>query len=264
MSDLKAALEAWGSDQQPQKRKRGGKKQRERAEEHAKRQKEAPVAAAPVAALAAPAVAPVAAAPVVPAVAPAAGQDLKSALEAWGGDQEPAKRKRGGKKQRERAEEHAKQAAAAAPTAAAAPVAAPTAAAPTAAAPVAAAPATATKSARVCEHFSRGQCTRGDKCRFSHVAGASSEGTKKRARPGAQARHKAQDWAANNGKRESDRGDNVRDVECRGHALPCVRRVVEKAGAKNYGRAFLSCRYWRDKGGCGHFAWVDDGGVGVR
>ena len=262
MSDLKAALEAWGSDQQPQKRKRGGKKQRERAEEHAKRQKEAPVAAAPVAA-AAPAVAPVAAAPVVAAPAPAAGQDLKSALEAWGGDQEPAKRKRGGKKQRERAEEHAKQAAAAAPTAAAAPVAAPTAAAPTAAAPVAA-PATATKSARVCEHFARGQCTRGDKCRFSHAAGASSEGTKKRARPGAQARHKAQDWAANNGKREPDRGDNVRDVECRGHALPCVRRVVEKAGAKNYGRAFLSCRYWRDKGGCGHFAWVDDGGTSVR
>ena len=175
--------------------------------------------------------------------------DLKAALEAWGSDQQPQKRKRGGKKQRERAEEHAKQAAAAAPTAAA---------------PVAAAPATATKSARVCEHFARGQCTRGDKCRFSHATGASSEGTKKRARPGAQARHKAQDWAANNGKREPDRGDNVRDVECRGHALPCVRRVVEKAGAKNYGRAFLSCRYWRDKGGCGHFAWVDDGGTSVR
>ena len=48
----------------------------------------------------------------------------------------------------------------------------------------------------------------------------------------------------------------VTPLECRGHALPCVRRVVEKAGAKNYGRAFLSCRYWRDKGGCGHFAWV--------
>ena len=248
--DLKAQLDGWGQAGDIVKRKRGGKKHRERELERR--------AAAP----------PATAADYLqekarvqsegnssaPVTAPAAAPAAAAAHDAWAS--EPIKRKRGGKKQRERDETFAAaEAAAKRPRPSEA-----------VAAAVAEAPAEAAKPKKKgpCEHFARGQCTRGDKCRFSHAAGASSEGTKKRARPGAQARHKAQDWAANNGKREPDRGDNVRDVECRGHALPCVRRVVEKAGAKNYGRAFLSCRYWRDKGGCGHFAWVDDGGTSVR
>jgi len=248
MADLRASLEAWEA---PIKRKRGGRKQRERREAEAAAQQgsaaSAPATVPPAAETAAPPAAAPAAAPAAKPAAPPAAAPAAPPVEDDG--LPPLKRKRGGRQQRERDEAAA---AAEAERAASEPARA------RAAAPAA---PSATSDRPPCEHFTRGTCTRGDKCRFSHDAAAGA--TTSRKKPGAQARRKAGDWAANQGAREPERGESVYTVCCRGHDEPCVKRAVNKPGSANHGRSFLSCRKWRDKGGCGHFAWLNSAtGVG--
>ncbi|KAJ1459620.1 hypothetical protein M885DRAFT_613226 [Pelagophyceae sp. CCMP2097] len=196
------------------------------------------------------------------------------------------KRKRGGKKARQKhyAEEHYDETSAAAPTAFAAPAAYPSAEAASATPEAedgslpkrrrggknrhgaeADGPPPSTRDASLddpdklpCSHFAAGTCTRGDKCRFSHVDG----GAVARGRQGAQARNKKKDWQLTHAWQQpqgaepyGDGGGEVPD--CKGHSEPCVRRVVEKVGAHT-GRAFYSCSRWNKKAEtCGFFKWED-------
>ena len=120
----------------------------------------------------------------------------------------------------------------------------------------------------VCQHFLSGTCTRGDKCRFSHVL-TSSESTGpdvaaepkakiSRARVGATSRRKRKDWLSWGEGRAPIKGDDDDDAPiCSGHSEKCVRRTVAKEDSKKHGRLFYSCRFWQNATkSCGHFAWA--------
>lgn len=144
------------------------------------------------------------------------------------------------------------------------------------------------KSKELCKHYLNGECTRGHMCRFVHESkdgqsvppskgpthGSSfrdntSAGstTKKRKRPGLQARRKKKDWL-----RYGAKLDNVMSIVkakvgcthpdaplCRGHNAQCAKRKVDKPSAKRYGDEYWVCHKvvtGQASESCGHFEWV--------
>ena len=87
-----------------------------------------------------------------------------------------------------------------------------------------------------------------------------------RKRVGLETRRKLKDWQHWGAGLVPDKGETVEGApECRGHNAPCVRRVVQKQGAKAQGRTFYSCRFWQNREkNCGHFAWADSATGGTE
>ena len=108
-----------------------------------------------------------------------------------------------------------------------------------------------TKIEKVCTYFLEGTCTRGAGCRFQHTGAGD---TSARARPGQQFRSREKERQVAEGTFTPEKVETAREIMCRGHNEPCIRRVVNKPFAKNNGRSYYQCARSGDES-CKHFSW---------